>query len=118
MGMPRTPGYDNGMDAKTRYRRRLKLQAALTRVMELLAENVGDGIRPDATTALMAAQVIAKLIPFGTAAGLGPQELLPDKSNLSRFQKHIKDRQRETAARRQRRKREHDRQANQARDPR
>jgi hypothetical protein len=34
--MPRHPAYAIGMDAKTRYRRRLKVQAALCRVLSLL----------------------------------------------------------------------------------
>jgi hypothetical protein len=87
------------MDAKTRYRRRLKLQAAMTRLMEVLATNVQDRIPPDRTTALMMGQVVAKLIHFTGAAGLSPAETLPDRSDLSRFTQLKKARKKETRAR-------------------
>ncbi len=72
------------MDTKTRYRNRLKLQAALTRLMEVLAENVADGIPADRTTALMAWQVVGNLLPFVKASDLDPADL-PDHSDFSRF---------------------------------
>jgi hypothetical protein len=92
------------MDAKTRYRRRLKVQAALTRLLEALAVNAEAGIPPDRTTALLAVQVLKKLVPFavlGTRTDLA--DLLESDSDLSRAAKLIGDRKRETAARKRRR---------------
>jgi hypothetical protein len=95
--MPRIPAYTEGMDAKTRYRRRLKLQAALRRLIEVYVSNSVAEIPPDRTTALMAAQVMGNLIGFCEDAGVASQSARPDSA---RFEKRIKDKQRETAARR------------------
>src|SRR5437763_987578 len=84
IAMPRNPGYTDDMDAKTRYRRHLKLQAALTRVMEVLVRNEAAGIPPDRTTSLMAWQVYVKLMAFIKASGLAPAEL-PVHTDLARF---------------------------------
>jgi hypothetical protein len=94
--MPRIPVYTKGMNAKQRYRQRLKVQAALTRVMDVLANNEVSGIAPDRTTALMAAQVIGNLLGFCKKAGLRGNEAIPDKADLSRFIKLKKDREKET----------------------
>jgi hypothetical protein len=92
------------MDPKTRYRQRLKLQAALTRVMEVLAGIVAEEITPDRTTALMASQVLGKLLSFIKAAGLEPADL-PVKSDLSRFLNLKRARLKETHKRKIRRSR-------------
>ena len=69
------------MDAKTRYRRRLKLQLALTRVLEVLADNVADEIPADRTTGKLAAQIARWLIQFAADAGVDlPTEDEPDLS--------------------------------------
>ena len=86
------------MDAKTRYRNRLKLQAALTRVIELMNDNAEAGIVPDRTTALVAWQLSARLQLFVKAAIPDPAEL-PVKRDLSRPIKLIQSRKKETAAR-------------------
>jgi hypothetical protein len=82
------------MDAKTRYRQRLKVQAALTRVLEVLADKVAEQIPPDRTTAVMAWQVVRKLLPFIQGAGG-----LPDGSELCRFVYLKKARQERAPAR-------------------
>jgi hypothetical protein len=87
------------MDAKTRYRQRQKLRVALPRVLEVLADNVGEGIPPDRPTALMAGQVLRKLVPFALTAGLDSAELIPDNSDLSHFENLKKARRKETQAR-------------------
>src|SRR5687768_10630203 len=87
------------MDAKTRYRRRLKLQAALARVLEVLAANVGDGIPPDRASALLAWQAVVKLAAFIEGAGVEP----PAGSDLSRAVHILRARHRETRARYRRR---------------
>ena len=80
------------MNRQQRYRRRLKLQAALLRVLEVLADNTAENIPPDRTTALMSWGVVRQLLPFIQTAGLDP-EGLPD---LTRFL-HLKQaRQKET----------------------
>jgi hypothetical protein len=98
------------MDRKTRYRQRLKLQAALRRVMEAYADNTLAGIPPDRTTALMAAQVIVNLLHYAREAGLTPEEATPLASDgpldTSRFEKLIADKRRETNARRERKRRQ------------
>jgi hypothetical protein len=104
------PGYTDRMNAKTRYRHRLRLQAALRRVFEVLLQNQAAGIRPDRTTALMAAQVNVTLLHFMREAGLTPEESVPLASDgpldISRFLKLVADKRRETAARRRRQRRQ------------
>ena len=46
--MPRIPVYCAGMDRKTRYRRRIKVQAAMTRLMEALGDLALEGVPPSA----------------------------------------------------------------------
>jgi hypothetical protein len=96
------------MDAKTRYRQRLKVQAAMCRVLALLLDNGLKKISPDRTTALMAWQVVRKLMPFIQAAGLTPEELpdTSDGSNLARFAHLLHDRKKETDKRKARRRRQ------------
>ncbi len=89
------------MRAKERHRRRRKVQRALARVVELLFQNAVDDIDPDRTTALLAWQVVRKLIPFIREAVPGPADL-PSEGNLSRVVYLIEDRKKETKARRQR----------------
>jgi hypothetical protein len=86
--------------AKQRYRQRLKLRSALTRLMVVMAENADAGIRPDKTSARLAAQVLLKLVPFavlGTETDLA--ELLEGKSDLSRFAAVIRCRKTQTRKR-------------------
>ena len=90
------------MDAKARYRQRLKLQTALARVLELMVHHRNAGITPDRLTGLMAGQVIKVLLPFGKAAGLTESETIPDRTDLSRTLRLIKSRKKETAARNRR----------------
>jgi hypothetical protein len=90
------------MDAKTRYRRRLRLQTALTRVLEVLRDNMADGIDPDPTTARMAAQVMIWLTPFIGKAGVDLEEELSQGPDLERFVRLIKARKKETHARKAR----------------
>jgi hypothetical protein len=100
--IPRIPGYTDRMNAKTRYRQRLKLQVALTRVMELLATHAAEEIPPDRTTALMAWQLVLKLLLFIEVAGIAPREL-QGRTDPSRFL-HLKMvRKRATQARYRRR---------------
>ena len=72
-----------GMDAKTRYRHRLKLQAALANVLKVLNDNSANGIPPDRTTAALAAQIARWLMQFAAEAGVD----LPrgDEPDLSRY---------------------------------
>ncbi len=73
------------MNAKTRYRQRMKLQVALLEVFELLDANVNaKGIPADQTTALMAWEVARQLVSFTKMAGLDTANL-PDKPDHSRF---------------------------------
>jgi hypothetical protein len=57
------------MDAKSRYRLQLKLQAALTRVGEVLAQFQKEGLKPNGRTALMAAGVQDALAPIAQKLG-------------------------------------------------
>jgi hypothetical protein len=63
------------MDAKQRYRERLKLQGALGRVLETLAVLLERSIPPDRTSALLAWQVIGALDWFVKEAVPDPEEL-------------------------------------------
>jgi len=53
----RNLAYAAWMDAKTRYRQRLKLQAALANVLKVLGDNHAKGIPADRATAELAAQL-------------------------------------------------------------
>jgi hypothetical protein len=97
------------MDAKARYDKRMKLQRALSRIMERLAGNMAEGIPPDRTTALLMWQVIGKLFPFIKAAGLEPEDL-PTTSDLARVLYLKEARQRESHARKLRKLRSRARQ--------
>ncbi len=93
------------MNAKTRYRQRLKVQATLVRLMEVLADNGAEAIPPDPTTALMAWQAVRKLLPFIKASGLDAAALAaPDGSgsDLARFGRLKQARQKATHSRRRR----------------
>ena len=90
------------MNAKTRYRKRLRLRAALVRVMEVLADNVRDGIPPDRTTAEMGMSFLITWAVFCESAGVA---WVPDRSDLARFVKQKIDRQKETEARYRRKRR-------------
>lgn len=92
------------MNAKKRYWKRLKLQAALVRVAERLAENVLEEIPPDPTTALLAWQVANNLLHHVVLpSGMDASELRGiDAPRI--FQLQI-SRHKETAARYRRRKR-------------
>ena len=83
MAIRRNPAYTGGMDAKTRYRQRLKLQAALANVLKVLNDNHAKGIPPDRTTAKLAAQIARWLMQFAADAGVD----LPsgDEPDLSRY---------------------------------
>jgi hypothetical protein len=90
------------MNAKQRYRKRLKLRAALARVLQVLGSNAGEKILPDRVTGELAAQVVVWLVRFTVEAGVD----LPDLSkgpDLSRFIKLLRDRKTETSARYRRR---------------
>ena len=91
--------YSKGIDAKQRYRRRLKLQAALTRVVQVLARHLSDKIPADRTTALLAAEAVRGLVTFIKAAGLAERLYTQDDPDLQRFADLIKARKKETAAR-------------------
>jgi hypothetical protein len=93
------------MDAKTRYPRRLKLQAAMTRVWQVLLLNEVDGIEADRRTALMAAGLGRMLLSFCQQAGLTPAEAVPVKPDATRFVKILTDRRRATKARTLRKRR-------------
>jgi len=88
------------MDAKSRYRHRLKLQAALARVLETLSANAQDGIPADRTTAQMAYPVVLHLLRFIEDAGSPDPE-----PGISRFIKCILQRQSQTKLRYRRRHR-------------
>jgi hypothetical protein len=93
------------MDARTRYRRRLRLQAALTRVLLVLAGNAEAGIPADRTTALMMVQVMKQFLAFVREAGIRSAEvqaMLGEPADLERFVKLIRDRKKETHARKRR----------------
>ncbi len=100
IAIPRIPAYIIRMNAKTRYRQRLKVQAALVRLMEVLATNGAEAVPADRTTALMAAQVAKFLAIFIGKAGVG----LPDEPDLSRFVHLKQSRLKETKARSRRRR--------------
>jgi hypothetical protein len=90
------------MNAKQRYRQRLKLRAALARVLQVLVNNRAEKIPPDRVTGELAAQVVVWLVRFTVEAGMD----LPDLSRgpeLSRFIKLIRGRRVETRARYRRR---------------
>jgi hypothetical protein len=89
------------MNAKQRYRKRLKLQAALARMIRVLANNGMNGIPADRTTALLAWQAIALLVPFVKAAGMNPS-VVPEK-DLSRYVFLLEARRKQTRARYRRR---------------
>jgi hypothetical protein len=101
LAVPRIPVYCAGMDRKTRYRRRIKVQAAMTRLMEALGDLALEGVPPDRTTALMAWQVAETLRTFIRRAGLNDD----DEPDRSRFLQLKHSRQRESAARRHRKAR-------------
>jgi hypothetical protein len=52
------------MDAKTRYRQRRKLQAAIARVITLLDDHAKAGIPPDKTTGDLAAELLSWLTGY------------------------------------------------------
>ncbi|MFL5909286.1 MAG: hypothetical protein ACJ768_01765 [Gaiellaceae bacterium] len=93
------------MDAKTRYRRRIKLQAALARVLEVLCGNAADGIPPDRTTALLAGQVARWLTQWVDDAGVD----LPagDEPDRARYEYLILSKLKDAAKARARRRRKH-----------
>jgi predicted metal-dependent peptidase len=91
------------MNAKAPYRKQRKLQAALTRALETLANNVADEIPPDRTTALLAWEILNKLLPFIRMAGLDVAEL-PGETDLSRFVGLIRARRKEAPVRYRRRR--------------
>jgi hypothetical protein len=86
------------MNAKTRCRHRHKMQAALTRVLDVLFDNHEQGIAPDRTTALMAWEVFVVLRHFIQPA-IPDAKTLPDRYDRSRFVKLICDRKKETQRR-------------------
>lgn len=89
------------MNAKTRYRERLKLRSSLTHVMEVLAENGGLGIAPDATTAAMAWEVAKHLVQFVRNSGIAT----PVQSNVPPFLATKRRRKKASAARKRRKTR-------------
>jgi hypothetical protein len=96
------------MDAKTRYRQRLKLQAALTRVLEVYVKNNTAGIPADRTTAELAAQVVGLLMPFVRTAfrhdaGVVQPEAPEEAPGLTRFAYILRSRCKATGARYKRR---------------
>jgi hypothetical protein len=100
--MPGQSVYTDGMNSKQRYRRRLKVQVALLRVVELLIDNYEDGIPPDRTTALMAWAVTRKLVEFVTAAKVDKADL-PQHFDITRFA-HLKRAKLKEKAKRDRRR--------------
>jgi hypothetical protein len=95
--VPRIPEYTVGMDAKTRYRQRLKLQTALARVLHVLGDNAG--IPPDKTTGKLAAQLAVWLVDFAVKARVelpNPSQARPD---LTRYLHLMYSKRKETAAR-------------------
>jgi hypothetical protein len=93
------PAYAAVMDAKTRYRQRLKLQAALTRVIEVFIKNDVAGITADRTTAELAAQVVVWLRPFIRDAGVALPDPSKQEPDTARFGHVLRSRRRETSAR-------------------
>jgi hypothetical protein len=90
------------MDAKTRYRRRLKLQAALARVLEVYTENARDGIPADKTTAELAGIVVEWLKRFMQQAGVARPDPRQEP-DYSRYAHVLIDRRKATGARYNRR---------------
>src|SRR5262249_51475244 len=101
--MPRFPLCTRGMNAKQRYGRRLRLQAALARVARVLAAHHKDGIPADRTTALVAAEVAQLLLWFASKAGvIDPRNPLrsSDGQEAASRCKHVDDvRKKETQKR-------------------
>jgi hypothetical protein len=88
------------MDAREkRYRQRLKLQAALARVLEVLTRNAVAGIPPDRTTGKLAAQVVVFLTRFTLQAGVELPNPTTEGSDLARYAKLLADRKKATKAR-------------------
>src|SRR5262249_55176908 len=109
----RIPAYTFGMDAKERYRQRLKLQAALARVIEVLGRNGTEGIPADRMTGELAAQVVIWLVRFVTQAGVKLPDPSKEGPDLSRYVKVLKARKKETRARYGRRIRKYRRETEQ-----
>jgi hypothetical protein len=89
------------MDAMQRYRHRLRLQRAIARVIQLFRDFPRD-IAPDRRTAHLGAQAIRWLVRFAHGAGLSTEETLLAPPDPNRFNKLVRDRQKETAARKAR----------------
>jgi hypothetical protein len=86
------------MDAKTRYRQRRKLQAALRRVLEVLIRNMNAGIPADKATAKLAAQLMGWLNGY-TAEVRVPLPMQGEEPDISRFDYLIQAKRKETIAR-------------------
>jgi hypothetical protein len=54
------------MTKQKRWRKRQSLRKALARIVEVMADNIANGIRPDRRTARLAWQVVNKLQPWLT----------------------------------------------------
>jgi hypothetical protein len=86
------------MDAKTRHRQRLKLQAALARVLEVLLDNAVAKIPPDKITAKLAVQLVAWLSGYAADAGV-PLLRWSEEPDISRAKYLIGARRKATGAR-------------------
>jgi hypothetical protein len=113
LAMPRIPAYTVRMNAKTRYRQRLKLQSAISRLFDLLLDHMAvEEIAPDPTTARMAWHMKGLLETFISKSGLEVWKLPinPDAPDLDRFWQLIKKRKNETAKRKVRQAKQRHRQ--------
>lgn len=90
------------MNAKQRYKRRLRLQAAISRTIHVLVRHLEDEIPPDPTTALLASQLVKALGGFCQDAGVDPMRA-PDQPGVDRFGYTQETRQKETFQRQRRR---------------
>jgi hypothetical protein len=87
------------MKAKSRYRKRLQLQRALTNVIRVLARNMRERIAADEKTARLARHTMAGLATFVEEAGILFQ---PEDSDLERLSYILKASGKETVARKKR----------------
>ncbi len=109
MRVPRDPGYNAGMNAKSRYRLQLKLQAALARVVQVLARCQQGGVVLNATNIIFAASVADLLGTALLRAGedetgqLRMEDFSPEAVHLAA--RVVTRRRKETNARKKRKRR-------------
>jgi hypothetical protein len=87
------------MTPKQRYKERLKLRAAIARVLTVAAGNHDKGIPPDRKTARMATQVILMLTAFCEEVGLTRDKWRQDEEIILQLLSVNDEREAQTVAR-------------------